>query len=87
MGGGESRYVQDQERFVRENVEQYKKVLPQQYSNNQIKGKLRQLYANSDTHERNKRSYIMDYEWNKAKLKVVPIYSSTAEKQGVRRYH
>ena len=87
MGAGESRYGQDQERFVRENVEQYKRVLPQHYSNNQIKGKLRQLYANTDTQQRNKHSYIMDYEWNKAKIQIIPRYSSVAEKQGFRSYN
>lgn len=87
MGGGESRYVQDQEVFVRNNVEKYKQVLPSHYSKEQIKGKLRQLYAETDTHDRNKKSYIMDYEWSKAKQKVNPTYSSTNERNGVRRYY
>jgi len=87
MGGGESKYVQDQERFVRENVALYKKVLPSHYCEGQIKGKLRQLYANSDTQDRNKNSYIMDYEWKKAKNQVIPKYYSVQEMQGFRRYH
>lgn len=86
MGGGESRYVQDQERFVRDNVEQYKKVLPNHYSHSQIKGKLRQLYANSDTRDENKHSYISNYEWNKAKSGVITKYSSVEEMKGMRRY-
>jgi hypothetical protein len=87
MGGGESRYVQDQEVFVRNNVEKYKEVLPSHYSREQIKGKLRQLYANSDNVDRNKNSYIMDYEWSKAKQQVIPRYSSRNEMNGLRRYH
>ena len=87
MGGGESRYVQDQEIFVRNNVDKYKEVLPSRYSKEQIKGKLRQLYANSDSVDRNKNSYIMDYEWSKAKQKVIPTYSSTSEMNGLRRYY
>jgi len=87
MGGGESRYVQDQEIFVRNNVEKYKEALPPRYSREQIKGKLRQLYANSDTIDRNKNSYIMDYEWSKVKSKVTPTYSTVSEMRGARRYY
>jgi hypothetical protein len=86
MGGGESKYVQDQERFVRENVEIYKSALPNNYTSSQIKGKLRQLYANTDTHKENKYSYVMDYEWNKVKALVVPKYASHNEMRGERRY-
>lgn len=87
MGAGESKYVQDQERFVRANIDNYKKVLPDNYSRSQVAGKLRQLYASTDMHERNKYSYISNYEWIKAKSKVVPIYANNAEKNGIRRYH
>lgn len=87
MGGGESKYVQDQERFVRENMDAYKKALPDRYSYSQVKGKLRQLYANTDMSKENKYSYIMDYEWNKAKQNVIPKYASIAEMNGTRRYY
>ncbi len=87
MGGGESRYVQDQERFVNNNIDNYKKALPDYYSNSQIKGKLRQLYAKSDSCQRNKNSYIVDCEWSKVKNKVTPVYSSLDEKNGYRRYN
>ena len=87
MGSGESKYVQDQERFVRENMDAYKKALPNRYSNTQVKGKLRQLYANTDMSKENKYSYIMDYEWNKAKQQVIPKYASIQEKKGGRRYY
>ena len=87
MGGGDSKYVQDQERFVNANVDNYKKVLPDHYSRSQIKGKLRQLYANSDTSSNNKNSYILDNVWNAAKSKTIPVYSSSEEKRGMRRYH
>lgn len=86
MGGGESRYVQDQERFVRDNVDQYKKVLPEYYSRTQIKGKLRQLYANTDNRNENKYSYISNYEWDKAKKLVINKYDSINEMNGHRRY-
>jgi hypothetical protein len=87
MGGGDSRYVQDQERFVNANVEKYKNTLPSHYSRSQIKGKLRQLYANSDTSRDNKNSYILDHVWQDAKKKIKPEYSSHRESQGERRYH
>jgi hypothetical protein len=86
MGAGESVYVQNQERFVNNNINNYKKVLPD-YSNSQIKGKLRQLYANSDTCQRNKNSYILDYEWSIVKNKVTPVYLSEQERNGYRRYN
>lgn len=87
MGGGDSKYVQDQERFVNANIDNYKKVLPEHYSRNQIKGKLRQLYANSDSISDNKNSYILDHVWKDAKLKTNPIYYNNREKQGERRYY
>jgi hypothetical protein len=86
MGSGESVYVQNQERFVRDNLENYKKNLPSHYGNSQIKGKLRQLYANTDTKYENKRSYIMDDEWNKAKQKTTTKYISNKEMRGDRYY-
>lgn len=75
MGGGESKYVQNQERFVKANVENLKKVLPKRYYKQQIEGKLRQLYANSDCSSNNKNSYINDYEWNKAKISANIVYT------------
>jgi hypothetical protein len=87
MGGGESKYVQDQERFVRNNLELYRKVVPDRYSRGQIQGKLRQLYASSDTAQRNKDTYINDYTWNDIKKKVNPVYATAAEYRGERRYH
>jgi len=86
MGAGESIYVQNQERFVRENVENYKNALPNHYSHSQIKGKLRQLYANTDTRNENKHSYISSYEWEKVKKAVIPKYASVNEMRGERRY-
>ena len=87
MGSGESKYVQDQERFVNANVDNFKKALPEHYSRSQIKGKLRQLYANSDTKYDNRNSYIADHSWQNAKTKITPVYSSNREKLGERRYH
>lgn len=87
MGGGESKYVQDQERFVRENIDRYKTVLPNHLSRNQIAGKLRQLYANSDTTKDNKHSYILNHTWIEAKKKVTPVYANYNEERGYRRYH
>ena len=86
MGGGESKYVQDQERFVRTNINNYKQVL-KDYTNSQIAGKLRQLYASSDTHKENHNSYILNHIWINAKSKVIPIYANSAEKRGERRYY
>lgn len=86
MGGGDSKYVQDQERFVNANVESYKNALPSHYSRSQIKGKLRQLYANSDTSRDNRNSYILDHVWQDAKKKLTPTYSNYRESQGERRY-
>ena len=85
MGSGESKYVQDQERFVNANVEAYKKILPSHYSRSQIKGKLRQLYANSDLTRDNKNSYILDHVWKDAKTKIIPVYSS--KRRGERNYN
>lgn len=87
MGSGESKYVQDQERFVRDNLKQYKDVLGKDYGDSQVKGKLRQLYASTDTHKENKHSYILSYKWEQAKAKVVPIYNNPNEARGARRYY
>jgi len=86
MGGGNSRYVDDQEVFVRANYEQFKKVVPERIGRAQLQGKLRQLYASSDTIKENKNSYILSDDWEKAKKKVTPIYASRAEANGCRRY-
>jgi hypothetical protein len=87
MGGGESRYVEDQERFVRANIDIFKKELPSHLSKSQIAGKLRQLYANTDTNNENKNSYILSHNWIDAKNKIIPIYANYDEKRGIRRYH
>ena len=87
MGGGESKYVKDQERFVRDNYDTFKKALPDTYSRCQIQGKLRQLYGSSDCAERNRNSYILDYTWCQAKNKVSPVYATLAERRGERRYY
>jgi hypothetical protein len=86
MGAGESVYVQNQERFVTANVEIYKKGLPEHYSRSQIKGKLRQLYANSDTSKDNKNSYILHHVWTNAKNNITPVYASEEERKGYRKY-
>lgn len=69
MGGGESRYVQNQEKFVRENLQIYVNELPN-YTREQVKGKLRQLYAGSDISNHNKNSYINHNTWVNAKYNV-----------------
>lgn len=86
MGAGESVYVQNQERFVNANVEIYKKRLPKHYSQSQIKGKLRQLYANSDTSKDNKNSYILHHVWANARNNITPVYASEEERIGYRKY-
>jgi hypothetical protein len=63
MGGGPSKYVEHQERFVRDNYQKYKNELGSNYSSLQVQGKLRQLYANSDTSRENRNSYILDHKW------------------------
>jgi hypothetical protein len=73
MGAGESVYVQKQEAFVRENREAFKKQLSG-YSRGQIEGKLRQLYAGTDTSRENQYSYINADNWRKAKSSIVVSY-------------
>lgn len=73
MGAGESVYVQKQEAFVRENREAFKKQLPN-YSNRQIEGKLRQLYAGTDNSRENQYSYICADNWKKARSSVAISY-------------
>ena len=87
MGSGNSKYVQDQEIFVNANVEAYKKALPSNYSRGQIKGKLRQLYANSDLSRDNHNSYILNHVWKDVKTKITPVYSSEKERRGERNYY
>lgn len=69
MGGGESKYVQSQEKFVRENYNIYKEKLPN-YNRFQIEGKMRQLYAGTDERKENKYSYINYEEWKKTKQQL-----------------
>jgi hypothetical protein len=87
MGSGNSKYVQDQEIFVNANVEAYKKALSSNYSRGQIKGKLRQLYANSDLSRDNHNSYILNHVWKDVKTKITPVYSSERERRGERNYY
>jgi len=75
MGGGESKYVQRQERFVKANIENLKEVLPKRYYKQQIEGKLRQLYAQSDCNRENRTAYINEYDWNKAKISAKLVYT------------
>lgn len=70
MGAGESNYVQNQEAFVRENRSNFKSHLSG-YTQTQIDGKLRQLYAGTDTTSRNNWSYINPEKWKKVKSSVV----------------
>ena len=86
MGGGPSKYVDYQERFVRDNYHKYKNELGSNYSSLQVQGKLRQLYANTDTVKENRNSYILDYKWNEVKNKVKPSYASKSEEKGMRYY-
>lgn len=80
MGSGSSSYetrIDKQEAFVRQNLQQFKTTLnsgkdrrnnyQMVYSDEQVRGKLRQLYHNSDTVNDNYRSYINPHEWQKAK--------------------
>ena len=74
MGGGDSKYVREQEIFVKNNYEEFKNKLPERYCRRQIEGKLRQLYANSDNCKDNRGSYINEYEWGKVKLSAKIVY-------------
>lgn len=76
MGSGESVYVKNQEEFVRSNRNSFKSQLPG-YSSSQIDGKLRQLYAGTDTRKENSWAYINPSKWNDAKTKVIVLYPST----------
>ena len=70
MGGGSSLLEINQENFVEKHYNSYKKQLPN-YSEMQIKNKLRQLYHHTDKDNENKNSYILDKDWNKCNfLKV-----------------
>lgn len=77
MGGGNSIQIEKQEQFVRDNLQRFKEEVNRtnnpykyHYNDNQISGKLRQLYHNSDTIKENKRSYINEETWNNAKIKL-----------------
>jgi len=87
MGGGNSRYVEAQEEFVRNNYDKYKKVVPEHIGRLQLEGKLRQLYASSDTSNENKNSYILNHDWEKVKKQVTPIYTSNRDTIGYRNRH
>jgi hypothetical protein len=70
MGAGESVYVQKQEAFVRENREAFRREL-KGYSQAQVDGKLRQLYAGTDRFKENEWSYVNPTNWNKARSAVI----------------
>jgi hypothetical protein len=78
MGGGPSIHVERQEQFVRENLQKFKKEVnsPQRYmteyrySDEQVKGKLRQLYHNTDTLKENRYAYINETTWGNAKRNI-----------------
>lgn len=83
MGGGQSYYdrIDNQEKFVNNNLQTFKTALNQnyqshqyKYNDDQVKGKLRQLYHNSDTSKDNERSYVNKYEWSSVKNRVVVKY-------------
>jgi hypothetical protein len=75
MGAGQSRYVEKQEEFVRANVQNFQKVLPNRYYKQIVEGKLRQLYANTDCSRDNKNSYINSEDWKQAKASVRLVYT------------
>lgn len=66
MGGGYSIHIEKQERFVRDNYQDFKDKLPE-YSQEQIEGKMRQLYAGIDEDYENRNSYIIQHNWTNAK--------------------
>jgi vacuolar-type H+-ATPase subunit E/Vma4 len=75
MGSSQSVYVENQERFVSQHYEPTKKALENlssdyRYNSQQIKGKLRQVYAGTDRSEENKRSYINSYTWGQVRQQV-----------------
>lgn len=78
MGGGQSIETERQERFVRENCKKFKDVLntpnsryiDYRYNDEQVKGKLRQLYHNTDQLYENQRSYVCHYRWSNAKKQL-----------------
>lgn len=77
MGAGESVYVQKQEAFVRENREKYRNSpYLKEYNQAQIDGKLRQVYAGTDTSRENQWSYINPTTWNNVRSTIVPTYST-----------
>ena len=70
MGAGDSKYVVKQEEFVSNNIDKYRKVLPNHYNTRQIKGKLRELYTGSDLTIENSNAYILKHDWINAKSKI-----------------
>lgn len=70
MGAGESVYVKNQEAFVRENRSKFQSQL-KGYTQTQVDGKLRQLYARTDTNKENNWSYVSPDKWQKVKSSVV----------------
>ena len=72
MGSSQSIYVEQQERYVRNNYNKVANELKNveknyTYSRGQIEGKLRQCYAGSDLSFDNRNSYITQYNWSKTK--------------------
>ena len=68
MGSGSSsmdRQIENQERYVSQNLSKMKKSLPiGHYSDQQIKARLRQKYCGETYRE--KDSFVIDRHWNKA---------------------
>lgn len=75
MGAGESVYVQKQEAFVRANRDEFLNKLNNnggnyRYSKLEVEGKLRQLYAGTDTQKKNEWTYINPQNWNYVKSNI-----------------
>lgn len=78
MGSGQSQYVEAQEKFVNSNYKKYKEILnapnsryiDYKYNDAQVKGKLRQMYHNTDELQENRTSYVNRERWVDAKKKL-----------------
>ena len=78
MGSGQSQYVEAQEKFVNSNYKKYKEILntpnsryiDYKYNDAQVKGKLRQMYHNTDERQENRTSYVNRERWVDAKKKL-----------------
>lgn len=63
--GNHSTRIADQEKFVHQNYDKYKKSLPS-CNRYQVQGKLRQLYHGRDNND----SYISSHVWKKTKASI-----------------